>query len=237
MIQRSTIFNAAHSKDLWSLDTHTQKKPLSWSRLLQKKLLHLEVSMKSQFPGCRVVRITACWPLYQGQLCGTLSNKLPHSLPEALILQARILRGFSPPSLQDGHNNHGRARKWRTTWPRANFTQLLWKGTITVKYLFVWRAPHRNETRTIEATLNIQIYSNVSLIIIHIFTYLNILACTKRVWYVYLLLRRRQCTLLHSVVVGWPGILQPLGSIARTCLPAPARRFGAIERRRKEMHI
>lgn len=197
--------------------------------------MHLEVSMKSQFPGCRVVRITACWPLYQGQPCGTLSNKLPHSL--TLILQAPTLRGFSPPSLQDGHNNHGRAPKGRTTWTRAKFTWLLWKGTITVKYLFVWRASHRNEIRTIETTLNIQIYSNFPLIIIHIFTYLNILACTKRVWYVYLLLRRRQCTLLHFIVVGWPRISQPFGSIARTCLPPPARRFGAMERRRKEMRI
>lgn len=53
-----------------------------------------------------------------------------------------------------------------------------------VKYLSVWRASYRSETT--KGTLNIQIYSNCSLIIIHIFTYLNILACTTRMcMYIY----------------------------------------------------
>lgn len=135
--------------------------------------------MKSQFPGYWAVEITVGWPFYQGHTCGTLGNKLPHSLPEALILQAPTPHMSLPPPLQDVQDNQIRAPKGRTTWTREKFTWLHWEGTIRVKYHFVWRASHRNQTRNTKGMLNIQIYSNFPLIKIHIFTYLNILVCTK----------------------------------------------------------
>lgn len=126
--------------------------------------------------------IAVGWPFYQGYPWGTVGNKLPHSLPEALILQAPTPWVSLPPSLQGVQNNHIRAPKGRTTWTRAKFTWLHWEGTIRVKYHFVRRVSHRNQTRNTKGMLNIQIYSNFPLITIHIFTYFNILVCTKAMW-------------------------------------------------------
>lgn len=154
----------------------TQKKfSYSTCELLQKKWLHLKADMKSQFPGYWVVGLT----LFQGHHCGSVGNKFPHSLPEALILQAPAPWVSLPPPLQDVQDNQIRAPKGRTTWIRAKFTWLHWEGTIRVKYHFVQRASHRNQTRSTKGMLNIQIYSNFPLITIHIFTYFNILVRTK----------------------------------------------------------
>lgn len=123
--------------------------------------------------------ITVIWPFNQGHPCGTVGNKFPHSQPEILILQAPAPWVSLPPPLQDVQDNQIRAPKGRTTWTRAKFTWLHWEGTIRVKYHFVQRASRRNQTRNTRGMLNIQMYSNSPLITIHIFTYFNILVCTK----------------------------------------------------------
>lgn len=177
-IQRSVIFTGAHSKDVWSLDSqknslhqhvgYCRRNYCIWQLIWDPNSLDIELW-----------GIILAWPLYQGHPCGTLRNKLPHSLPKALILQALTPRVSLPPPLQDVQDNQIRSPKGRTTWTRAKFTWLHWDGTIRVKYHFVWRASHRNQTRNTKGMLNIQIYSNFPLITIHIFAYFNILVCTE----------------------------------------------------------
>lgn len=136
-----------------------------------------------------------------------MGNKFPHSLPEALILQAPAPWVSLPPPLQDVQDNQIRAPKGRTTWTRAKFTWLHWEGTIRVKYHFVQRASHRNQTRSTKGMLNIQIYSNFLLITIHIFTYFNILVCTKGMcMYIYFSGSKFK-------VVGWPELSSPLAAL------------------------